>query len=738
MVVLIAALLPRAYLVNDDPGFALYLRLGTFTPWMSPVLNQGLVQLYQVSPDVPWYGLYLYALIIASGAVLIHSCIELVDRRPGFGQIATRIGAIMIVASHIILAIGVTWTTVSISALGTALVAFVAHLQSCQATRTPASRLRGLIYGLLFVVGFALREAAILAMAAALLPLLGWIGVRFLRSRQLPRPTAVLAFLAPIAILVAIQDRIPQVPGAEYEEFNTVRGRISDAAAFGSLDKRAPELLERAGWTLDEYRDFSNWLMADDTEFSTAKVRRLADTGGVPSPVGVSESFGVLRGIVVHSGASVWLFLASIAGALLLAWLGIIDRRRAVWFSLGNLAFLMLVPVAMAMMSRFPQRIALSFYTVAAFGMFVFLAGEIASSPPRTESQRRPAVAVLVLSLFMLMWARNLVAWTDRESWPYHTTLREFADRVRARDGFIMVAVGITEMDPLLADPRGYDALPSGWGTFTAPWFEYIHRFGIQSGSELLHRMIDNPNAYVVATPYGHGTFEEWIRRRVHNPLVRFSLVDRAAGMPAAIRSELYRLVTTPLVKGSEEWQQLARNGAALYDELPGAPGVIGGNLRSFPFAAPYENYASMIRPPAAGIVVTAAEDGIRATVTAARCTDAGAAGGEAGIHIPVNGLRAARFDVTLIDPENIVGFYVYALTERGRSMRWRWELDSAAQQFGFIGTVTLVPGYRARQLELVDSTAGVRDIRDLHVVMAVKPGSHAGFELRHVEISEP
>ncbi len=122
--------------------------------------------------------------------------------------------------------------------------------------------------------------------------------------------------------------------------------------------------------------------MADDTEFSTEKVKRLADTGGVPSSLGLAEGYDVLRGIASESAASVWLFLTAIVGGLALAWLGGIDRRRGVVLSLGYLVFLMVVPVVIAAMSRFPQRVSLSFYTVAAFGMFVIIAGEIASRPP--------------------------------------------------------------------------------------------------------------------------------------------------------------------------------------------------------------------------------------------------------------------------------------------------------------------------------------------------------------------
>jgi hypothetical protein len=559
MVVLAAALLPRAFLVNDDPGFVLYLRLGLHTPWMSSVLNWVLVALYRFSPDVPWYGLYLYLLIAAIGAVLIHTCIELIDHRPGYGRVATWLGTIMLAASHIVLAIGVTWTTVSIAALGTALVAFVAHLQTCQATGVPASPIRAVIYGLLFVAGFTLREAGIAAMGAALLPLLAWFGLRFLRSRHLPRLAALIAFVAPFVVVVAVQGRFAQTRGAGHEEFNVQRGRISGAAAFTNLDTRAPELLARAGWTLDEYRDFSNWLLADDTEFTTDKVRRLADTGGVPTRFSLGESADVLRGIVSDSAASVWLFLTAIAGGIALTWLGVIDRRRGVWFALGYLAFLMVVPVAMSAVARFPQRVSLSFYTIAAFAIFVVLAGEIASREPRTESPHRGDLALLVISLFALAWGHSVVAWMKREPWPYHQTRHEFAERVKARNGIVIEGVWIAEMDPLVADPRGFDALPSGWGTFTAPWLEYIERFGFHSGSEFLHKVVDNPNAYLVAGSYVSDLFERWIRRRVNDPRVRLSLVDSAVGMPTLIRPQLYRLVTTPLVPGGDEWQLRSR-----------------------------------------------------------------------------------------------------------------------------------------------------------------------------------
>lgn len=749
MVVVIAWLWPRIYLANDDIGFTEYLRKDMFTPWISPILARALGGVYQQAPGVPWYGLYQYAIIIATGAVLIHTCLELVDPRPGLGRVATLLGAMVLGASHAILAIGITWTTVSIAALGTAVAAFVAHVQRCQAAGRPVSRRRALIYGLLLVSGYMLRLQGLGAVAVALLPLVAWAAVRSVRTRYLPRLGALIAFGAPFVLVFAIQDRIPQARGAElagFNSFNNERGRIHGHTAYEGLDHRAPELLARAGWTVDEYRDFTSWLIIDEDDYPLDKVERLLDTGGVPEEVTLRWSYRQLRGIVDDSAASVFLFASFVVAGVVLAWLGVIERRRGAAFSLGYLAFLIGVPLWMSAHFRFPQRVSLTFYTVAALGLFVYLARAIADRPaePELEPARdlRAAIALVVVSVCLFGWARQLIAWIDRDPLPYRDELQVLEDRITARGGFVFVYVqaGLVELDPLRAEPRGYDGLQGGWGTFSATWYETIARLGVHRGADVLGAMVNRSDAYLLAPMYARDVLEDWIRRKVHDPSVRLALVD-AAAIPNGGRPELYHLVTRPLVRGSDEWQALERIEAATNAALPGPPSVAGLGFRRVAFAAPYEQHASQLRHAAAGIAVTPVDGGLRCTVTGTTTRDGCTVTAEdalhAGVHVPVHGLRAARFEVTLIDPENIVAFHVYAQTQTSRSVRWRWELSPQAQQFGFSGTVTLVPGHPAHQLRLAVNTAQLRDIRDLHIFVSVKPGTHAGFEVRHLEVAE-
>jgi hypothetical protein len=748
MVLTIAALVPRSLLANDDIALTEFLRKDVFTPWISPILARALGFAYGAAPEVPWYGLYLYALILATGAVLIHTCIELVDRRPGFGRLATWIGASLVGASHAILVVGITWTTVSISAIGTAVAAFVAHAQTCEAAGRPASRLRTLTYGLLLVAGLALRADAAGASAVALLPMLGWAGLRFVWNRRLPRLGALIALLAPSALVLAMQDRIPPArSGAmtDYAEFNSERGRLSDRSAYTGLDERAPELLARAGWTVDEYRDFMTWLLIDENDYSPEKIKRLVDTGGMPESFTWAYAKRELGTVYDQSAPSIVLAVTMLIVGVALASLGTIARWRGLTFGLGYAVLLLGVPLWMSAFYRFPQRVSLSFYTVAALGVFVYLARQVADRPAglglRPSRDRRVTVALVVIAVFAFSWARYLIAWLDQSPWAYRDEVQALEDRVAARKAFVFVHIqtGLVDLDPLRALPRGYEGLQGGWATFSAPWYDSIARLGVHRGSEVLGAMVDNPDAYLLAAWDGRDALEEWIRRKVGNPDVRLAFVD-AAVLPWNLRPTLYRVVTHPMQRGDHEWRARQRDEWQMNNTFPGPPGVTGLTFRSMSLAAPYESHLAPLRHPTAA-TVEPIDGGLRCMVagnTGDGCTVTSADGNHAGVHIPVNGLRAARFEVTLIDTENIESLDAYAQTRTSGSIRWRWELSPEAQEFGFAGTFTLVPGYSARRLQLAVDTARPRDIQGLDILISVKPGSHAGFELRHIEVAEP
>jgi hypothetical protein len=556
IVVVLAALLPRSYIVNDDIGLTEYLRSSYDAPWLSPILARGLGLAYDYAPGLPWLGLYEYALIIATGAILIYSCIELIDRRPGLARYATRVGAIVLVVSLGTLATGLTWTTASIYALGTATAAFVAHIQVCHTAGQPLSRLRSLGHGLLLVNGYMLRPQGMLAMLVTLLPLLGWGLWWCWRRRCRLRASAVAALVAPLALVLAIQGHIPHARHEDraYDRFNALRGRIHDQAAFGLLDARAPDLLARAGWSVNEYRDFMNWLIIDEADYPPAKLQRLIDTGGVPESIGLGWSAQLLRGIATDSAASVWLFLSCVVGGVTLALAGAIHRWRGIVFCLIYLAHLVVLPLWMAAHLRFPQRVSLAIYAVAALGVFCFVARELAdrTQPPARALGRRDAFALVLVTSFLLAWAWHFVGWLRRAPPTDPTVLQPLEDRIAARGGFVFVYIGagLVEFDPLRARPRAYGALQGGWGTFSTLWYDALKPLGVHRGAEVLPAMLDNPNAYLLAWQGARGGLEEWLRRKLANPSVHLVVVDHAE-ITGGFRPELYRIVSLPLVRDS-------------------------------------------------------------------------------------------------------------------------------------------------------------------------------------------
>jgi uncharacterized membrane protein len=336
---------------------------------------------------------------------------------------------------------------------------------------------------------------------------------------------------------------------SDFNVFNDQRGRIHGHTAYEQLDTRAPELLARSGWTIDEYRDFVSWLVIDENDYPLEKVERLINTGGVPEVITLEWSYRQLQGIYAEATVSILLFISAVIASVMLAWLGMIERRGSLAFSLGYLAFLTGVPLWMSAHYRFPQRVSLSFYTVAALGLFVYLARKIADRPAEPEFRHgrdhRAIAALLVVAVFLLGWTRHLVAWIDRPPWPHRDELQVFEDRVAARKGFVFVHVqaGLVELDPLRAEPRSYDGLQGGWGTFSAVWYQTIARLGVHRGTDLFRAMTDNPDAYLVTWPGARAFLEGWIRRKLHDSSVRLAFVD-AATMPGG-RPALYRLVTT-------------------------------------------------------------------------------------------------------------------------------------------------------------------------------------------------
>jgi hypothetical protein len=424
--------------------------------------------------------------------------------------------------------------------------------------------------------------------------------------------------------------------------------------------------------------------------------------------------------------------------------------------------------VWMSSMIKFPLRVALPFYFIAAFGMFIILAREIGAQPAESVAPmnaRRAPWALLATGVALFVWVRSAIAYVDRPIVTQPPEVRAFFARVSKVRGFVLPSAGFSmDYDPLHPNPYGYSGLPTGWGTFTQLWYDYLAQFGLHHGGEILPWLIDNPNAYVFTTRGSHDFLEGWIKRQVRNPHIRFEMVD-AAPIPDWGRPELGRLVTRPLIRDSEEWRIRERIESAAAAALPGPPSVDTLAFRPIALDAPYDRFKSRLRDLAERVAITSATRGNGLRVEAAPpashaindrsetspevVTSVGAddeadqvaATGRprhVGLHIPVDGMAAARFELELIDPEHVVSVHVRAQGRSSRSIRWDWFRDAEVVPYAFNGRFTLVPGYSAHQLALSASALLPHEVTSVHIFVTVDPAGHAGFELRRLEVAPP
>lgn len=542
-VVLIATLLPRGYFTNDDIEITEFLRENTLTPFVSPILSQALGFAYtKISGDLPWYGLTLYGLLISTGAMLIHVVTE-TGSRDRMAQIALVGGAVVLTLHHAIVVVSLTFTTVAISAIGTALASFISHVSACQRTGRSVSLGRASACGTLLLFGYILRPQGLAVAAVAFVPIFALAVWRFVHTRQILHLAAATALLGPLVAALLVQNAMPQSrdPSARaFYQFNNVRSKISGMTAYLDLDRRAPTLLEEAGWTPGELTDFQYWLFFDEERYNVKHLKRLLATGGISQPIHTSHTW---QKILSHSAPSVLLFLTVVTGGLALA---LLERlRRESWLLTGYTIFMVAVPVLVSTRLRFPPQVALPMFSLAALNAFMVIVRGLAETPANVP--RRPAAiaCAFAVAVPLTAWAVHFVDWIGRDRAPDRIALLAFENRIAARNGFVLIyhpRLGMIDFDPLRPRPRAYHALRTGWGTFSVPWYRELARLEVTRGANLLPAMIDRTDAYLLTTANKKSLLEHYLRRRV-DPRVRLIFVD-AANSANPDRSELYRLIT--------------------------------------------------------------------------------------------------------------------------------------------------------------------------------------------------
>ena len=537
-VVVVAALLGRGYLANDDDILVEFFRADAEAPFVAAALSRAMRAAYAAAPALPWFGLWLYAVHALAFGVTAGALVDLPAGTPRPLARATWIGAGIALAASAALALRPTYGNTAIAGCCAGLVALASELTRPGGARTG----RALWAGLAVAAGLATRLEAIAASVAATAPLFAAIGWRMLRARRFVRPGPVLALLGPAVVVLAVGALLPTDEDAiaqRYRAFNAARHALHFQGAYVDLDRRAPELLARAGWTSERYWRFTNRFYFVDDWYTPERLRRLHDTGGAPRPVWTILPTH-LRDAQRSAGYGATLLAAVAVAAIALALLGPIQRSAAA-LAVGHLGWLLVVAIALQRWMHFPDRIAVPMAIGAACAALIALRRGVVTPAWATAIPWRrpgPALALVAAAALTLATAVRVEDFrTVRTDVPPCAELeRRIADRRPA------LVVSYLEPSclgqPLRAAPRPYPSVTLTWPIFSPPFYRGLARLDVRDARDLVAALAAHRDAFVLV----RRRYLDQVIRGFSTPGTRVTLSEVDATGPGATDLVLARV----------------------------------------------------------------------------------------------------------------------------------------------------------------------------------------------------
>jgi hypothetical protein len=442
---------------------------------------------YALLPNLPWYGITLYALQAIAWTAIGVVAFTL-RRRPALPERLLIIATMLVLVPWMILRVSFTPTSLLLGAAG--ILVFAASAQVRGRVGLAYAAAGGALLGTLYFIRVFSFEGVVIAFAPALAFIVWKAGVR---------RTAVFAIVVGMFVVVGFgTNRLQYGRSAEWRAFMTENAARSSLHATPRLEQQNVPLkdLTRIGWSQNDLRLFADFFYPDKHVYSAKAIKTLAKLSPrVADTTRVSNIFNKLRGPFVA---------IPLAVAVLLA---LRRSRAAALFTLATALWLGAVLIALLLYVRLPNRVLIPFEGGAVF--IVAIAPSYLTAPSKAK---RPAwfsiavVALLVVLLAPTVW--NGVLSPVRIS---RDNAHELARRTRAYEGFeeidpkgIFIARG--DFFGLNANPLAVHTpfenprfIALGWATNSPLFTARLARVGI---TDVYRSLARNPHVYL----YGKAT----------------------------------------------------------------------------------------------------------------------------------------------------------------------------------------------------------------------------------------
>ncbi|MDM8562530.1 hypothetical protein QUF54_04170 [Candidatus Marithioploca araucensis] len=257
--------LPRTYGVNDNVGILFDAKGGFVSSESISFFYMKLLHLlYQMSNDIPWYGLTLYFVHILSLFIFIRSLIRIRNFEAFFIPFL-----IVYLYFYSFFITQVDYTSTSIMVGANSLFAFLILLSNGK-----VSIFSVLGLGLLFSLSFLIRMPGANAVLVYGLPIIGLFLIgKYQKKMYL---TSFAIFLIPF-LLLFVGDNLARTyltspEYQQYREFNILRGKLHGFPILEANQKNERILAENH-WTKTDYVRFANWNFFDERFISSICIK---------------------------------------------------------------------------------------------------------------------------------------------------------------------------------------------------------------------------------------------------------------------------------------------------------------------------------------------------------------------------------------------------------------------------------------------------------------------------------
>jgi hypothetical protein len=482
----VLALLPCHYAISDDLAILLDVQDGYDATFFGILAGRALSFLYaHVSRAVSWYGLALYGAHAIGVFVLLDAAVS--TKRVKHLWLALLFFAVPAYAG---LLLRVNYSTAAMMTGIEGVLAFQFLLR-----RPCPSPISAALSGTVFAISFLIRWHAWLVVCSIALPLLV---VEVACQRR--RAKLVAVFLAPALLAAALSAGASRYSvSPEYRHFAQLAEVMHRPGVFRPVLSANPAVLQANRWSQQDYFFLHAYFFPDERKFNATTLGRQADAAAAELRSTWGARLRRTPSEVLASGARFRIVLLGllVASLLVLPW-----RRTC-----ALLAYLLYGLTAMGAMVGFfylPEHVGIPLWLFLIGVLTWFLLAERRGWRPRWNGLA-VGIAALALAWSGLGEFYTLAAAVRRDRIK-QAVVQSTVDQISAeRPGsavlWVCCALELEYVTSLRPWNPDFSLLVGGWATFTPRSYDLRRKhFGVGAAQAMLPAMVDNKNAFLLAT----------------------------------------------------------------------------------------------------------------------------------------------------------------------------------------------------------------------------------------------